>query len=190
MALQDQLASRVLKLPGAVRPFAVDRGLRIPMRDGVTLAADHYVPAGKPAGTLLVRGPYGRRFPFNLLYARPYAARGYHVLFVSSRGTAASDGDFDPMRTERADGRDVVAWLVAQPWFTGTFATAGGSYLGFTQWAVLADSPPELTTAVVTMGPHDFSIGGWGTGSLPTAVHAWRAPGGLRRTSKRTSRRL
>ena len=39
-------------------------------------------------GTLLVRGPYGRRFPFNLLYARPYAARGYHVVFVSSRGTA------------------------------------------------------------------------------------------------------
>ena len=28
-----------------------------------------------------------------------YAARGYHVLFVASRGTAGSGGDFDPMRT-------------------------------------------------------------------------------------------
>jgi len=173
MALQDQLASRVLKLPGAVRPFAVDRGLRIPMRDGVTLAADHYVPAGKPAGTLLVRGPYGRRFPFNLLYARPYAARGYHVLFVSSRGTAASDGDFDPMRTERADGRDVVAWLVAQPWFTGTFATVGPSYLGYTQWTLLEEPPAEMAAAVITVGPHDFARHSWGTGSLNLDVVGW-----------------
>ncbi|MCU7725161.1 CocE/NonD family hydrolase [Actinoplanes sp. KI2] len=173
MALQDQLASRVLKLPGAVQPFSIDRGLRIPMRDGVTLAADHYVPAGEPAGTLLVRGPYGRRFPFNLLYARPYAARGYHVVFVSCRGTATSDGDFDPMRTERADGRDVVAWLLAQPWFTGTFATIGPSYLGYVQWALLEDPPDEMAAAVITVGPHDFARHSWGTGSLNLDLVGW-----------------
>lgn len=51
------------------------------MRDGVQLVADHYAPAtSQPVGTLLVRGPYGRRFPFSLVFARIYAARGYHVV--------------------------------------------------------------------------------------------------------------
>jgi uncharacterized protein len=173
MALLDHLASRVLGLPGPVRTFWIERGLRIPLRDGSTLAADHYVPAGEAVGTLLVRGPYGRGFPFNQLYARPYAARGYHVLFVSSRGTAASDGDFDPMRTERDDGRDVVAWLIRQPWFTGTFATIGPSYLGYTQWTLLEDPPPEMAAAVITVGPHDFARHSWGTGALNLDLVGW-----------------
>ncbi|MFF5294414.1 CocE/NonD family hydrolase [Paractinoplanes globisporus] len=173
MALQDRVTTRVLKLPGRAVDFGIEHGLRIPMRDGVTLAADHYVPAGRPAGTLLVRGPYGRRFPFNLLYARPYASRGYHVVFVSSRGTADSGGDFDPMRTERDDGRDVVAWLIAQPWFTGKFATIGPSYLGYTQWTLLEDPPPEMAAAVVTVGPHDFARHSWGTGAMNMDLVGW-----------------
>ena len=70
----------------------------------------------------------------------------------------------------------------------------GGSYLGFTQWALLAGSPPELTTAVVTMGPHDFSIGGWGTGSFALADFltwayqmAWHEHGGIARQFVRTA---
>lgn len=173
MALQDRVFTRVLKLPGEPGTFWIERGLRVPMRDGVMLAADHYVPAGEPAGTLLVRGPYARGFPFSLLFARPYAARGYHVVFVSSRGTADSGGDFDPMRTERADGRDVVAWLVAQPWFTGSFATVGPSYLGYTQWTLLEDTPPEMAAAVITVGPHDFARHSWGTGSMNLDLIGW-----------------
>jgi uncharacterized protein len=171
--LRDRLLARALRLPGGVRPYRVDRGLRVPLRDGVTLAADHYAPAGEPAGTVLVRGPYGRRFPFSSLYARPYAAAGYHVLFVSSRGTAASGGEFDPMRTERPDGVDVVDWLTAQPWFTGTFGTVGPSYLGYTQWTLLADPPPQMAAAVITVGPHDFARHSWGTGAFALDLAGW-----------------
>ncbi|WP_203820037.1 CocE/NonD family hydrolase [Paractinoplanes ferrugineus] len=171
--LLDRLVTRILKLPSAPAPYRVDRGLRVPMSDGVELAAAHYAPQGEPAGTILVRGPYGLGAPFDLLYARPYAARGYHVLFVASRGTAASGGDFDPMRTELADGRDVVAWMVAQPWFTGRFATVGPSYLGFTQWALLMDPPPEMAAAVVTVGPHDFAKHSWGTGAMNLDLVGW-----------------
>ncbi len=40
------------------------------MRDGVELIADHYEPqTSNPAGTLLVRGPYGRALPFSMLFA-------------------------------------------------------------------------------------------------------------------------
>ena len=41
------------------------------------------------------------------------------------------------MVNEIADGADTVEWLRHQPWFTGSFATIGLSYLGFTQWALL-----------------------------------------------------
>ncbi len=137
------------------------------MRDGVELIADHYAPVtDRPAGTLLVRGPYGRRFPFSPLFAQVYAARGYHVVLQSVRGTFGSGGRFTPMVHEMADGADTVAWLRDQPWFTGSFATVGLSYLGFTQWALLADPPPEMKAAVITVGPHDFSASSWGTGSF------------------------
>ena len=53
-----------------------------------------------------------------------------------------------------------------QPWFTGSFATVGLSYLGFTQWALLTDPPPEMKAAVITVGPHDLSATFWGTGSF------------------------
>ena len=96
------------------------------MRDGVELVADHYRPlTSNPAGTLLVRGPYGRRYPVSVLFGAVYASRGYHVIVQSVRGTFGSGGDFDPFRHEIADGADTAAWLRDQPWFTGTFATIG-----------------------------------------------------------------
>jgi uncharacterized protein len=141
--------------------------VRVPMRDGVHLVADHYAPtSSSPVGTLLVRGPYGRRLPFSLVFARLYAARGYHVVLQSVRGTFGSGGEFVPMVNEVADGADTVVWLRGQPWFTGRFATVGLSYLGFTQWALLQDPPPELAAAVITVGPHDFNASVWGTGSF------------------------
>ena len=141
--------------------------MRIPMRDGVDLLADHYSPdTADPAGTLLVRGPYGRRWPFSTLYASVYAARGYHVVLQSVRGTFGSGGVFEPTVNEADDGADTVAWLRDQPWFTGSFGTVGPSYLGATQWALLQDPPPELVAAVIIVGPHDFGASTWSTGSF------------------------
>jgi uncharacterized protein len=156
-----------LRLSPPTTSFTVSR-VAIPMRDGVELMADHYVPAAdtEPVGTLLVRGPYGRGFPFSLVFGALHAVRGYRVLLQSVRGTFGSGGVFEPMVHEAADGADTVAWLRQQPWFTGRFATVGISYLGFTQWALLADPPPELAAAVITAGPHDFSTSAWGTGSF------------------------
>ncbi len=57
--------SSLLKLPPHTTDYAVHRGLRTPMRAGVELITDHYEPTTtNPAGTLLVRGPYGRGWPF------------------------------------------------------------------------------------------------------------------------------
>jgi putative CocE/NonD family hydrolase len=159
--------SRILALPPPTTDFTVHHHLRVPMRDGVDLIADHYAPdTDTPSGTLLVRGPYGRRFPFSNLFGAVYAARGYHVVVQSVRGTFGSGGVFVPMVNEVADGADTVAWLREQPWFTGSFATMGLSYLGFTQWALLVDPPPEMKAAIITVGPHDFYDATWGTGAF------------------------
>jgi uncharacterized protein len=162
-----RVVSSLLRLPPHTSDYTVHRGLRVPMRDGVELIADHYEPqTSHPAGTLLVRGPYGRTLPFSLLFAGVYASRGYHVIVQSVRGTFGSGGDFDPMVHEIADGADTAAWLRDQPWFTGSFGTIGISYLGFTQWALLTDPPPEMKAAVITVGPHDLSGPRWGNGSF------------------------
>jgi uncharacterized protein len=154
-------------VPPSTTEYRVNRGLRVPMRDGVDLIADHYEPVTtNPAGTILLRGPYGRGWPFSMLFANVYASRGYHVVFESVRGTFGSGGEFSPMMNEIADGADTAAWLRDQPWFTGSFATVGISYLGFTQWALLTDPPPEMKAAVITVGPHDLSAPRWGTGSF------------------------
>ncbi|OFJ53614.1 CocE/NonD family hydrolase [Mycolicibacterium grossiae] len=164
--------ARLLNIPAPTAEVTVRRGLRVPMRDGVDLVADLYAPAAgsavasRSAGTVLVRAPYGRRFPFSALFGSVYAARGYHVLFQSVRGTFGSGGEFAPMVDEVNDGADTVAWLREQPWFTGSFATMGLSYLGYTQWALLMDPPPELKAAIITVGPHDFSAATWGTGAF------------------------
>lgn len=159
--------SRLTGTPPPNTTYQVHRGIRIPMRDGVELIADHFAPdSPEPAGTLLVRGPYGRKWPFSALYASVYATRGYHVILQSVRGTFGSGGEFDPTVNEAEDGADTVAWLRDQAWFTGTFGTIGLSYLGATQWALLQDPPPELAAAVIVVGPHDFADATWGTGSF------------------------
>ncbi|MDR3664149.1 MAG: CocE/NonD family hydrolase [Mycobacterium sp.] len=161
----SRLVSRVLDVPPPTSDYTVNR-VRTPMRDGVELIGSHYAPTGTAKGTLLVRCPYGRRFPFGPVFGSAYARRGYHVLLQSVRGTFGSAGEFNPMVNEIADAADTAAWLRDQPWFTGSFATMGLSYLGFTQWALLTDPPPELKAAIISVGPHDFAESTWGTGAF------------------------
>ncbi len=158
MVALGALMTRAWSLPPRRNRVAVQRDLAVPMSDGTVLLADHYLPVSvASAATVLVRCPYGRSGPFALHSAQLLAERGYHVLLQSVRGTFGSGGEFEPMRHEITDGQDTVAWLREQPWFEGRLATFGASYLGFVQWALAMDPPPELVAAVVHVGPHDFS---------------------------------
>ena len=129
--LIDRLTARRSRLP---HPTAWEKEtVRIPLRDGERLAADVYTPTVRSKGVLLVRTPYGRGIAMGLGFARVWAGQGYTVVYVATRGTNGSTGTFDPMRTETTDGHDVVAWLREQPWYPGTLATFGHSYLGYTR---------------------------------------------------------
>ncbi|MGH7912700.1 MAG: CocE/NonD family hydrolase [Candidatus Dormibacteraceae bacterium] len=159
--------AQIWGLPPARTMALVERDLPVEMRDGAVLLADHYAPAGLPERpTVLLRTPYGRGFLAAGMVGEVLAARGYHVLAVSSRGTFGSAGRFQPMRTEARDGQDVVAWLRRQTWFDGRLATWGPSYLGFTQWALASDPPPELRAMIVAVGLHDIPQAGRGHGPL------------------------
>jgi putative CocE/NonD family hydrolase len=157
-ATLSKMLSRRWSLPRPRNRITVEHGVQVPMSDGTILLADHYIPvAVASAATVLVRCPYGRGGMFGLQYGNILAERGYHVLLQSCRGTFGSGGEFEPMRNEIADGQDTVGWLREQSWFDGRLATYGASYLGFVQWALAMDPPPELVAAVVHVGPHDFS---------------------------------
>ena len=155
-ALWDAVGARVLTLPRATHRYRTLEDLRIPLRDGIELLADVLIPAGEQKGTLLFRSPYGWPPLIAGLTASIYARYGYVVVLARCRGTFGSGGRLEPLVNEAADGADTVGWMRRQPWFTGTFATAGGSYGGCTQFAVLMDPPPELVTCVIQCAPFDL----------------------------------
>ena len=171
--VNEKLATeRAVKLPRHVRFFtrqsrkglpapacavALERGIRIPMPDGTHQIADRYIPQTRePRPTLLVRTPYGRGFPYDFMYGGLFAEQGYNVLLQSTRGTGGSGGTLEPFTDEAADAQATIAWLREQPWFNGSLATIGASYLGFTQWALANDPPPELKAMVVQVSTDDF----------------------------------
>lgn len=150
MSLLSRLVGRLWKLPPAVTRDVASEAIRIPMRDGVELAADRYYPRrsdGPPA--VLIRSCYGRRFL--KLIALLFAERGMQVVVESCRGTAGSQGTFRPFFDEKNDGEDTVLWMERQPWFTGGLALWGISYLGNTAWAIANSSVADRVKA---MGLH------------------------------------
>ncbi|MEU0567285.1 CocE/NonD family hydrolase [Nonomuraea sp. NPDC005983] len=151
------MLSRRLGLRAATSEYTINRRVRIPMRDGVELLADHYAPVGDSVGTVMIRSPYGWEGVTAALYRAQFPTRGYHLLLVRCRGTFGSAGVWNPWVHEIDDGTDTLVWLRTQPWFGGKLATIGNSYLGWTQWALLMDPPPELAAAVIQTAPHDFS---------------------------------
>ncbi|KAH6980628.1 X-Pro dipeptidyl-peptidase-domain-containing protein [Ilyonectria sp. MPI-CAGE-AT-0026] len=171
-ALIDRFASWYYELPAEICTYTIQE-TRVPLGDGVDLVADIYQPLNSPLGTLLVFSPYGRGLSLTITTARVFASRGYQVLFVSTRGTFGSSGTFDPGRTEVEDTQGVLKWMRKQPWYTGSFATLGASYLGYCQWALLEDQPDDMAAAVVIVRPHDFSRLFWETGAFSLSLIEW-----------------
>ncbi|MER7760552.1 CocE/NonD family hydrolase [Streptomyces sp. NPDC097619] len=152
-------------LPAKRYDVGREAGLPVPAADGSTLLTDHYFPRAEGEfPTLLVRSPYGRGLPWAPMYGTLFAEQGFHVVLQSCRGTGGSGGEFDLWRNEAADGRATVRWLREQSWFDGSLGTIGPSYLGYVQWALATDPPPELKAMVVQVGLHDphalFHAGG------------------------------
>lgn len=128
----------------------------VPMPDGVRLATLVYLPDG-PAATgpfpvIFIRTPYGIGSMISTYW--PYATRGYALVFQAARGTAywdpehRSEGTWEPMINEPADGAAALDWIVRQPWSNGRICMQGGSYVAYTQWAASMAGNPALKCLV------------------------------------------
>ncbi|MBV9793113.1 MAG: CocE/NonD family hydrolase [Actinobacteria bacterium] len=150
---------------GITRRFNV----RVPLRDGVTLAADVVRPAQPPAPAVLMRTPYGRGGERQAKRAEYFAKAGYAFVTMDVRGRGDSDGRFEPYRNDGPDGADVIGWIAAQDWCDGAVATFGGSYPGRIQWLTALHQPPALAAMVCLVTPSDPFVE-WPTG-VPDLMH-------------------
>lgn len=143
----------------------------VPMRDGVRLATDVYLPArgGTPVDAafpvILERTPYGRALPSRSernkgqvdphprrVVAEFFVSRGFVVVYQDCRGRYDSEGQFKKYVHEAEDGQDTLEWLRAQPWCDGRVATKGLSYAAHTQLALATQAPPGLATFLLDSG--------------------------------------
>jgi putative CocE/NonD family hydrolase len=163
----------------------IDRGVKVPMSDGVLLVSDVYhLQRTSQTPTILVRIPLytamKQRLYANVI-GRMWAERGYTVVIQGIRGHYGSGGTYYPLRYERKDGVDTLAWLAKQPWFDGRLGMWGGSYFGYTQW-VLADQvnpgPSALMIQLCSSNFHSLFYPG-GAFSLESALYwaIWSASG-------------
>lgn len=132
-----------------------ERDRDAPMRDGVQLKIDIFRPnvEGRfPA--VLQQTPYNKNG--QVARARNFAARGYVVINVDSRGRFESGGEWDPFSPKhKTDGYDLVQWIAEQPWCSGSVGTYGLSYMGWTQWWTATQTPPALKAIVPEVAPPD-----------------------------------
>lgn len=144
---------------------AHERGVGVPMRDGVALRADVLRPEGAGRSpTLVYRTPYGRlRALEEYEIFHKAVARGYAVVVQDVRGRYDSDGEFTPYFQEGRDGFDTIEWASRQPWSSGAVGTFGLSYPGAVQWLAAVESPPHLRAMAPAMTfstPRNFIYSG------------------------------
>jgi putative CocE/NonD family hydrolase len=133
--------------PGAAVRWV--RGVRVPMSDGLTLAADLFMPPGDgPFPALLEYLPYRKNDTSWQGYwgHRYLAERGFASARIDVRGTGDSEGTAldEYCQQEQLDGVAAIAWLAAQPWCTGRVGMWGTSYGGFNALQVAMHRPPAL----------------------------------------------
>ena len=151
------------------------REVRIPMPDGIGLAANLFFPddwpddwpresAGggrEPVPVILEYLPYRKDEGIDRdwdLYAY-VVDRGYVGARVDIRGTGRSQGvlpDREYSDREWSDGEAVVEWLAAQSWCTGAIGMWGISWGGFNSIQLaMREPPPAALKAIAAVDASD-----------------------------------
>ncbi len=172
-------------MPDATKTYVLLSNVMVPMRDGVRLATDIYLPAagGESGGQAALPGPFPvilERTPYDKTtpsrsersvadpqplsraqVAAYFVERGYAFVYQDCRGTHHSEGAFTKYLSEGEDGFDAIAWIAAQSWCDGHVGTMGLSYAAHTQVAAACLAPPALKAMFVDSGGfHDAYQGG------------------------------
>lgn len=159
----------------------VMKDVRIPMRDGVEIAADIYLPERvDKVPALLALSPYGKELQAQALTLPPQARpsvlwngaieagdiravtdRGYAHIIADVRGTGGSGGELcgnydSGGHGEGKDVYDIVEWMATQPWCDGNVGMIGISYFATVQILGAAEQPPHLKAIFVNGGHFDL----------------------------------
>lgn len=162
------LASSVPGAGEGALAVSKQRNVRIPMADGVTLAADLYMPEGAkgrkfPAiieytpyhkNNNASYGPRATRYPY-------FASHGYVFVNVDIRGLGDSEGVNTSFTSpdEVKDNLAVIRWCAKQPWCDGKVGMIGISYTGGVCYDAARQAPDELKALIVCQMCSDWYDG-------------------------------
>ncbi|SAL27159.1 putative ABC transporter ATP-binding protein [Caballeronia cordobensis] len=161
--------------------MVVHKDLRVPMRDGIQLAADAYHAEGDmPRPALVALSPYGKELQALALTIPPQrrpsplwdgcieagdiarvVKEGYVHVIGDVRGSGGSEGEHIGNYNAGGvplgcDAYDFIEWVAAQPWCNGVVGMIGISYFGSMQIFAAAERPPHLKAIFVSGGHFDF----------------------------------
>jgi hypothetical protein len=123
----------------------------VPMRDGLELAADVYLPVGSsdyPVPAVVTATPYGKEA--QVADRELWRSNGYVFVAADVRGRGKSEGLWDAHVNDARDTHDLIEWVAEQPWCNGVVGTTGLSYGGWIQWAAASQHPPHLKAMIST----------------------------------------
>ena len=154
---QDDILSKINEIG------TLEQKVMMPMRDGVRLATDIYIPrSDKKVPIIFSRTPYnfnswGDGKEQNRTHQRAYEAlkRGYAYVVQNERGRYFSEGEWDILGMPLTDGYDAFSWMSEQHWSNGKIGTLGCSSTAEWQMAVAALDHPSHAAMV----PQGFGAG-------------------------------
>ena len=143
---EDKLREELGELAEATRK------VNVPMRDGVHLSTDVYLPKESPDGfpTVFWRTPYNYNTlsGARLVHALEAVSRGYAFVIQNERGRYFSEGEFEILGSPRTDGYDTLTWIAEQDWSNGQVGTIGCSSSAEWQLALAAMDHPAHAAMV------------------------------------------
>ena len=162
---------------------AIDKDIMMPVRDGIRLATDIYLPAQNGNAisgafpVIMERTPYNKESERFTNMGHYFARRGYVVALQDTRGRYKSEGVFTKYLDDGPDGYDAVEWAAAQRWCNGKVGTCGISYGAHTQAALACLNPPHLAAMFLDCGgfsnSHQNAIRNGGAFELKQATWAF-----------------
>jgi uncharacterized protein len=173
----------------------IEKDVYVAMRDGVGLAVDVYRPDlltshaavllvtpyqkdgvfelplgsdGRPMTLPMPLPPMPAGFNPMLFSVAPLVDAGFVLAVADARGTGFSEGVYDYYNFEFGanDGYDIVEWLAAQPWCTGSVGIMGASAAAISCYITALTKPPHLKAMAANMHPGDFYFDQWRIGGV------------------------
>jgi uncharacterized protein len=156
--------------------------VKIPMRDGVNLAANVYFPKNRGKTPVLLNvTPYikdgGVKSTVRTVI-RSFVKAGYAVVHTDVRGRGNSEGEFTPNFQEIEDVHDALEWCGTQPWSNGRVGTFGRSYGGASQLYTIRLGSKYHKAAFIECAPsiHPFrDCTAYAYGVYMPIMRAWQA---------------